>query len=91
MNIKRIISEELTRLPFKFHEGGYLIPSNKQEANQWLTEGEFQRLKKLNNNLKELYENEVEKLRLTKLHNRGVMQKAMDKIKSEPNFNFKND
>jgi hypothetical protein len=88
MNIKLIIKEELTRLPFKFEVGGYLIPCKKQEGTQWLTEEEFQKLKKLNDNIKELYENEVEELRLRKLHHRGVMQKAMDKIKSDPNFNF---
>lgn len=90
MDIKKIISEELTRLPFKFHGGGYLIPAKKQEGTQWLTEEEFQKLKKLNDNIKELYENEAEELRLRKLHHRAVMEKAMDKIKSEPDFKFKN-
>jgi len=90
MNIKQIISEELTRLPFKFEVGGYLVPCKKQEGTQWLTEEEFQKLKKLNDNIKELYEHEVEEFRLRKLHHRGVMQKAMDKIKSDPNFNFSN-
>ncbi len=89
MNLRKIISEELTRLPFKFHEGGYLIPCNKQEGTQWLTKEEFQRLKKLNDNIKELYEYEVEELRLRKLHHRGVMQKAMDKIKSDTNFTIR--
>lgn len=88
-DIKKIIKEELTRLPFKFHEGGYLVPTNKHEGTQWLTEEEFQKLKKLNDNIKELYENEVEELRLRKLHHRAVMQKSMDKVKSDPNFNFK--
>jgi hypothetical protein len=68
--------------------GGYLVPCKKQEATQWLTEEEFQKLKRLNDNIKELYENEAEELRLRKLHHRAVMEKAMDKIKSDPNFNF---
>jgi len=84
MDVRKIINEELTRLPFKFHVGGYLEPANKQEGTQGLTKEEFQKLKKLNDNIKELYENEVEELRLRKLHHRGVMQKAMDKIKSRP-------
>lgn len=88
MNIKKIIREEMNRQPYKFHEGGYLIPTNNTEGTQWLTEKEFNKLKRLNNNIRELYEAELEKLRLTKLHNRGVLQKVMDKIKSDPNFNF---
>ena len=54
MNIKQIIQEELTRLPFKFMCGGYLVSCKKQEATQWLTEEEFQKLKRLNDNIKEL-------------------------------------
>lgn len=96
MDIKQIIKEEVNnKRPYKFHEGGYLIPSNDKiypgyrNTNIMLSDGEFQKLEKLNDNIKELYENELEELRLRKLHHRGVMQKAMDKITNDPNFNFK--
>lgn len=89
MSIKKIISETLTKLPFKFDNGGYLVPCKRNEATTWLTEEEFEKLKKLNNKIKELYEAELEEFRLRKLHHKGVMYKAIDRIKEDPNFKFK--
>jgi hypothetical protein len=87
--IKKILNEQSDRLPFKFHEGGYLITANNNEGTQWLTQEEFSKLEGLNENIKEVYELEVHELQLRKKHHRGVMQMVMDKVKNDPDFNFK--
>ena len=88
--IKKILKEEgdkplrpSLRSPYKFTEGGYLVKCDKNEGTIHLYDDEFNRLKKLNDNIKELYENQMEYLRLSRLHNKGVIQHAVAKIKGE--------
>ncbi len=87
--IKKILKEQSDIKPFNLHKGGYLIPSDSKNGAQWLTQVQFDKLKRLNDNIKDVYELEVQELQLSKKHHKGVMQITMDKIKDNPDFNFK--
>jgi hypothetical protein len=80
--VEKVIKEQVSKEKgYKFAEGGYLIPADIHKGDVFLTDEKFHKLKKLNDNIKELYELEVHKLSLIKKHNKGVILHAIDKIK----------
>jgi len=86
--IKESIQEFKELKPYKFEVGGYLIPTVKNKySNEYdkgtvlLSDEQFQKLQKLNDNCKELYELHEQQLNLIKQYNKGVLYKLIDKIK----------
>lgn len=69
---------------YDFHKGGYLIKTPfGTSKSEWLTKDEFEKIKKLNDTIKELSDAESEELRLRKLHHKGVLQKAIETIRDK--------
>lgn len=81
--IKNILKEDSTKSPYKFEVGGYLVPCHITEGEIFLTIEEFDKIRKLNNNIKELYGYMKEQLSLQVKHNKGVIYHAIDKIRSK--------
>jgi hypothetical protein len=83
--IKKIIKEETTgKKKFKYSEGGYLVPCDKNEKSDIeLTQEEYKKIKELNGKLKELYELEKERLNLKIKHNKGVIQHVIGKLRNK--------
>lgn len=74
----------LEKKPYKFAKGGYLIPTDitDKEASIYLNNIEFKQISKLNDNIRELYNNKVDYLKYLELHNKGVLQHVINKMKS---------
>ncbi len=86
MDIKNIIKEEISNTPkkdYKFHEGGYLIPCKQRESELPLTDDEYNKIKVFNDNIKEMYELEHEKIRLLSKKHRYYVQEAIKKIREK--------
>lgn len=82
--IKKILNEdEVVSKPYKFSEGGFLLPSNRNETQVSLTDDEFEKIKKYNDSCRELYQLHDEKLKLLSKHNKGVIQKLLKNLKSK--------
>jgi hypothetical protein len=67
---------------YKFAEGGYLVPCELNESNIVLEDDEFSKIYDLNENIKEMYFLHKQKLELLEKHNKGVLKKAIEKIRS---------
>jgi hypothetical protein len=76
--IKKILKESTDKKPYLFSDGGYLLPSDNGSI--FLTDSEFNRLKKINDSCKEMYQLNKEKLDLISQHNKGVLQKIIKDI-----------
>lgn len=71
---------------YKFSDGGYLIKCDTKSkcdttSSIQLTKDEFDKINKLNDNIKELYDLHKEHLELIKKHNKGTIQHALKKLK----------
>ncbi len=82
-SIRKILKEETLSKPYKFSEGGYIIPSEMKDATMYLTDVEYKKLEPLNTNIKELYEAKKEHLKTFVLHNKGVIQQALINMRVE--------
>ena len=86
--IKKILNENVVNTkPYKFTKGGYLVPSTdkpkfgfaERNTDIMLTDEEYETIKQLNDNCKELYDLHVEKTNLIEKHNKGVIYKFLEK------------
>lgn len=84
--IKKILKEDVVKTkPYKFTKGGYLVPSTDKfypeqiNTNIMLTDEEYETIKQLNDNCKELYDLHVHKTNLIEEHNKGVIYKFLEK------------
>lgn len=78
--IQQILKEETSKSKsYKYHEGGYLIPAtSNRDGIINLTDEEYEIIKPLNENIKKMYELELEKINLIKNHNFLVLQKYIN-------------
>ena len=81
--IKKVLNEDSNKAPYKFEVGGYLVPCHKSEGQMFLTNEEYGKIRKLNDNIKELYETMKEQMNLQIKHNKGVIYHAIDKIRDK--------
>ena len=81
--IKKVLNEDSTKTPYKFEVGGYLVPCHKSEGEMFLTGEEYDKIRELNNNIKELYVTMKEQVSLQVKHNKGVIYHVIDKIRNK--------
>tara|TARA_R110000803_G_C11981221_1_gene320781 strand:+ start:2328 stop:2588 length:261 start_codon:yes stop_codon:yes gene_type:complete len=86
MGLKNIIKEEISNTPkkdYKFHEGGYLIPCKQRESELPLTDEEYDTIKGFNDNIKEMYDLERNRIYLLSKKHRYYLQEAIKKIREK--------
>lgn len=80
--IRQVLKEEVKSY-YKYGDGGYLVKGKSYDYDIEITNEEFNKLKKLNENIKELYDLEKHRLGLLVMHNKGTIQYALDKIRKK--------
>jgi hypothetical protein len=86
MGLKNIIKEEISNTPkkdYKFHEGGYLIPCKQRESELPLTDEEYNTIKRFNDNIKEMYDLERNRIYLLSKKHRYYLQEFIKKIREK--------
>jgi hypothetical protein len=81
--IKEILSEDVVKRmnAYKFAQGGYIIPCKKSEGTVFLSDDEVIKLKKLNENMEEIYVLHKKQVELMAKHNEGTMIYAIEKMR----------
>lgn len=82
--IVKILKEQMDKKPYKFADGGYLVPADVRDDKSaiYLSNDEFNKIRELNDNMKELYHSNLEYIKLLKQHNKGVLQNVIAKFKN---------